>query len=214
MSINKIRPVAYGQDRDGYYRTILSDNGKKKYVKIHQMVATQFLGECPRNKVINHIDGNKHNNSVYNLEYITSIENTRHAWRTGLSSKDKNPNRIKIDIFDNKEKVLYNFSSLEEAHIAIPCLSKRYIQYVRNNKISFNLCLFKKAITGSRQTDYYIECFYNGKLYKIFDNVKSAGTEFNRPPNSVSGAFKAKYPLKFNRYTITFPNVSTIESTQ
>ena len=54
--INKIHKVAYGQDRDGYYRVILSDNSNRKYIKIHQIVVNQFLGGCPKDMVVNHID--------------------------------------------------------------------------------------------------------------------------------------------------------------
>lgn len=38
--INNPRMVAYGCDKDGYYRAVLSDGGKKQYVKIHQIVVS------------------------------------------------------------------------------------------------------------------------------------------------------------------------------
>ena len=126
--INKIHKAAYGQDKDGYYRVILSDNSNKKYIKIHQIVVNQFLGGCPKNMVINHIDGDKHNNSVNNLEIVTNKENIQHAWRTGLTNKENNPNRLKVDIFDKNQNKQYHFTSLEDAHKAFPNLSKRIYQ--------------------------------------------------------------------------------------
>lgn len=210
--INKIRRVAYGQDRDGYYRVILSDNSNKKYIKIHQIVVNQFLGGYPEDMVINHIDGDKHNNNVNNLEVVTNKENIQHAWKTGLTNKENNPNRLKIDIFDKNQNKQYHFTSLEDAHRTFPKLSKRYINYIRNGVIKFNMCLFKKITTGKGIKDYYVECYYNGELYKVFSSVSEAGEYFGRPSNSVSGAFHSKYPVSINNYIITFPNVSTIES--
>lgn len=210
--INKIHKVAYGQDRDGYYRVILSDNSNRKYIKIHQIVVNQFLGGCPKDMVVNHIDGDKHNNNVNNLEVITNKENIQHAWKTGLTNKENNPNRLKINVFDKKQNKQYYFTSLEDTHKTFPELSKRYINYIRKGIVKFNMCLFKKVITGNGMKDYYVECYYNGKLYKVFSNVLEAGEYFERPSNSVSSAFHSKYPAIINNYIITFPNVSTIES--
>jgi len=71
-------------DKDGYPYVVLAKNGKNKTLKIHRLVATTFIPN-PQNKyAINHIDGNKENNSVENLEWVTQSENELHAHRTGL----------------------------------------------------------------------------------------------------------------------------------
>lgn len=73
-----LKPCEYG----GYYCVSLYRNHKMKLAKVHRLVAEAFLGKC--DLTVNHKDGNKQNNHVDNLEYLTSGENTRHAIRTGL----------------------------------------------------------------------------------------------------------------------------------
>lgn len=71
------------EDEDGYLEIDLVIEGKHSYRRIHQLVANAFL-EHSSMKQINHIDGNKKNNHVSNLEWCTTIENIQHAIDTGL----------------------------------------------------------------------------------------------------------------------------------
>jgi len=62
----------------GYFGVDLSKNGKGKTITIHKLVAYAFLNHkpCRHKLVVNHIDINRENNNLYNLEIITSRENT------------------------------------------------------------------------------------------------------------------------------------------
>lgn len=172
----------------------------------------QFIGEIPEGMVINHKDGNKHNNNIENLEIITNIENIHHAWKTGLTNKENNPNRVHVNVYDHINGTYTQYTSLRDLRQNTK-LYHRYIDRIRKNEIVFGDCQFIKMVTGKGQTDYFIECYHNGLLYKTFDNVTDAGAYFGRPGHSVSGSYMSQFPKKVNRYTLTFPNVSTIENT-
>lgn len=69
----------------GYEYVHLSKDGKAKYLKVHRLVADAFLPEIQGKSYVNHIDGNKTNNSVKNLEWCTASENLKHARENGLN---------------------------------------------------------------------------------------------------------------------------------
>lgn len=56
-----------------------------KFLSVHRLVAELFIRPIPEGMVVNHIDGDKHNNRVDNLEIVTSQENSQHAVDMGLS---------------------------------------------------------------------------------------------------------------------------------
>ena len=58
--------------------------GKQYYV--HRIVATHFIENPDKKQYVNHKDGDKSNNITYNLEWVTSSENLKHAYRMGLHS--------------------------------------------------------------------------------------------------------------------------------
>lgn len=73
----------------GYYKVALCTNRKLKSFYVHKLVAITFIGPKIDGKEINHIDGNKINNSVLNLEWCSRSENVQHAFDTGLAKARK-----------------------------------------------------------------------------------------------------------------------------
>ena len=67
-----------------YYVDMKSDLGKKSHKNIHRLVAETFIENPFVKPCVNHIDGNKLNNHVDNLEWVTYSENDLHAFRIGL----------------------------------------------------------------------------------------------------------------------------------
>jgi hypothetical protein len=72
------------ENKDGYLRVWLSKESKKKPFFVHRLVAEAFLPNENNHPVVNHIDGNKSNNDMSNLEWCTRSENDKHAFKLGL----------------------------------------------------------------------------------------------------------------------------------
>ncbi len=74
----------------GYLQVSLWQNGQAKRTSVHRTVAIAFLGEPFYNADVNHIDGNKINNCIWNLEWLSRGDNHRHAYRTQLRAPVRN----------------------------------------------------------------------------------------------------------------------------
>ena len=73
-----------------YYEVCLYKEKRGHYKLIHRLVAKHFI-KNPKNKCcVNHKDGNKLNNYLGNLEWVTSSENSMHAHKIGLIQEDQN----------------------------------------------------------------------------------------------------------------------------
>ena len=73
----------------GYYVVTLSKNNIRKKFLVHRIVASAFIDNPKNLPQINHKDGNKINNNIENLEWITPYDNIRHSIETHLKPNDK-----------------------------------------------------------------------------------------------------------------------------
>ena len=97
----------------GYYHSGLSrmegEKMKNRTKIIHRLVAEAFIPNPLNKKQVNHIDCDKTNNRLDNLEWVTGTENMRHA------SKNKLLNTVKIDQYSLDGKFIRSYHSISEA---------------------------------------------------------------------------------------------------
>ena len=95
-------------------------DGKKTIKSVHRLVAETFIPNKLNKQEVNHIDGNKANNNVNNLEWVTSSENKNHACRTGLNNRslyDAGKPKKKVVILETGE----TFESIHECARKLGC---------------------------------------------------------------------------------------------
>lgn len=78
------RELSQLKDSHGYPSVWLRNNGKRKFTKVHRLVAMTFLKPVLGKDCVNHIDAIKTNNHLENLEWVTLGENNIHASKMGL----------------------------------------------------------------------------------------------------------------------------------
>lgn len=123
---------------DGYAVVTLRDNnGCRKTVRVHRLVAETFIPNPENKETVNHKNGVKLDNSVENLEWNTRSENTQHAWDNGLI-KDLESRKIGIRSKQGKKVictttgVIYNSIgeaaeklNLQKTNISAVCRGKK-----------------------------------------------------------------------------------------
>lgn len=105
----------------GYKKCHLSKDGKAKTPSVHRLVALAFIENVLVLPCVNHLDGNKENNSADNLEWCSYKENTKHAIESGLMGVDgfENPS-AKLDINEvNRIKRLYRTGKFSQRKLSI-----------------------------------------------------------------------------------------------
>lgn len=81
----------------GYFRVALWKDNKSKFYFIHRLVAEYFISNPENKPTINHIDGNKANNHIDNLEWATYRENMNHAVDNKISACGERNGRSKLN---------------------------------------------------------------------------------------------------------------------
>jgi len=76
----------------GYIRVVLCKCNNRKAISVHRLVAKNFIDNPKEKPDVNHIDGNKKNNKISNLEWVTKKENSLHSFKIGLQKPQKGIN--------------------------------------------------------------------------------------------------------------------------
>ncbi len=84
------RGITMGTGRPGDYLTFSN-------IRVHRLVAEAFLAKEPGKETVNHKDGDRRNNHVDNLEWVTPRDNTLHAYSTGLTTHQRAVEQVHAD---------------------------------------------------------------------------------------------------------------------
>lgn len=103
----------------GYNYITIWKNGKQKNFLIHRLVAIYFVSNSENKEQVNHLDGNKLNNYVGNLEWCTASENIQHAYTNNLNNRNK-----KIFCPELNQEFISIRKAAQELNIAHPRISE------------------------------------------------------------------------------------------
>ncbi len=121
---NKLnKEVAYNKSKRGWIRCHMWFNGERKTIGVHRVVMMAFIGESEL--TVNHIDGNKENNCIDNLEYLSAKDNNIHRSKV---LKVGNRRRVKCLENDVTYDTILDASKeldLDPRHICKVCKGKR-----------------------------------------------------------------------------------------
>lgn len=107
----KGRLMKQSKNTQGYLVVNLRKNHTSNVALIHRLVANAFIDNPDSLPTINHKDGDKLNNRIENLEWVTYTDNNIHALKLGL----RNPRGCKVVQFDDRGNVVSIFKSVSEA---------------------------------------------------------------------------------------------------
>lgn len=86
-------------NQQGRLRARLRLEGKEKQRLVHRLVAEAFISNPEKKEQVNHIDGNKTNNAIANLEWVTAQENMDHAVKHNLNARGERQGNSKLKVF-------------------------------------------------------------------------------------------------------------------
>jgi len=134
------RPIILSKNKVGYMFVKLSKNNKKQMFQIQKLMALTFVGYIPDGKVVDHIDSNKTNNDINNLQFLTIRENSikeklaENGHIDICYRKDNNKWRVRLQISTGRLSV-GNFEKINDALEAYDKACKDH-NIINHNKIS------------------------------------------------------------------------------
>lgn len=160
-------------NRKGYLYVTMCYKGTSCQALVHRLVAEAFIPNPENKPEVNHIDGNKHNNCVDNLEWISHIENMYHAQTTGLLKHHKGSGHfrsravIALDYETGEELAIFRSANLASifctgkttsggSHILDVCEGKRAYAY------GYKWKYYDKETVTTNETDDKSGVEYNG----------------------------------------------------
>ncbi len=134
---NKTNNLFRLKTKNGYQNVTLINNLIKKNFRVHRLVALEFIPNPENKPEVNHLDKNKLNNNINNLEWNTHLENCQHKSIGLIYKSNRNKPIYRLD--KNSEKVLETYNSIEDA--GIWALNNNLTITAHNGRNSIGNCL-------------------------------------------------------------------------
>ena len=147
------------QHRGSQYKFVSIRNLQGKLVSkdVHRLIAQAFIPNPLNKPQVNHKDGNRINNNISNLEWVTAKENMRHAFDTGLINKET---QIKAHQYNARPVVMVKNGKIVKRFRSL----KETARYMNTNPISIKyVCLFSKTHIYKKDYEFYFEGDKYGK---------------------------------------------------
>lgn len=129
--------------KKGYPRVRITSDRIKYTFNIHRLVAENFISNTENKSTINHKDGNKLNNHISNLEWMTNTENMRHAFDTGIRKGLQGEDNTSAKLTEIQAKdIIFLLENTDARHWQISKMfnvSRSCITDINNNKTWKNL---------------------------------------------------------------------------
>lgn len=192
-------------DRCGYIYTVISKDGKDIKAKVHRLIALRFIPNLdPQHKTeVNHIDENKTNNCVENLEWVTPKENCNHGTRTERMKQKQSFRIAQLDQFGN---LLKTWASISDAEVygfnssgirKVLSNNKKYHGYIwarwetfsknnpgfkyedfLNNKVNIFNESYEKCYSEKKRKIVQLNC--DGEFISSYNSISDAQKAFNK----------------------------------
>lgn len=130
------RILSNGWVASGYAQVQLCDGVRVFHKLVHSLVSVVFIGKRPDGLWINHVDGNKKNNSIDNLEYVTPSENALHAFRTGLRKSVHGEKHYNATLSESDVREIKNVAGIEKQTVTARRhgVSQAHISMIQSGK--------------------------------------------------------------------------------
>jgi len=155
--------------KSGYLCTSLTDNnGIKKAVKIHRLVALNFISNAENKETVNHINHNRLDNNINNLEWMTTTEQNNHKRKCKKEIQELVSSRAvwRIDKDTNEKLELYQTIKFASQWIFDNKLTS-ITEFNNGNNIKTKICAVAR---GKRTIAFGYKWEYDNKNDNIYDN--------------------------------------------
>lgn len=183
-------------NKHGYLTYTINICGYAKTLYAHRMIAETYLSHSAEKDCVNHKDGNKLNNALSNLEWVTKADNNRHAILNKL-----NPLEKQVYCFDKNKNLVCVFSSLNDAHrltniainsiadnaaaVAKPLCKGYYFNYSESNN-------FDTYVTTGGGRKPIARFSLDGKLLEKYETIAEASKLSHLPRTRISDCAHGK----------------------